>query len=141
MDSDSDSEYDYEYHYNNCVNAEWREMRSKFEDKTYLRLCIEEPLNTIISNKDSIVIFDKRDNMYEYDNLPLLEKNRYNNYLHIKSIDGQPITLEQVLNEMIDCNYYSKDNTFQYEYLNHIFLESITPKSPNSIQYELFLGS
>lgn len=140
-DTDSDYEYDYEYHYNNCVNSAWREMRSKFEGKTYLKLCIKVPLDTIISNKDNIVIFDRRDNMYEYYTLPKYYKERYNNYLHIKSIDGKPITLEQVLNEMMECNYYSIDNVFQTEYLNHIFLESISPKSPNSNQYELFLGS
>ena len=122
-------------------DQEYKDFQRYFEDKTYLRLCIEEPINTIISTEESIVLFDKRDNMYEYSSLPPLEKNKYNNYLHIKSIDGQPITLKQVLNEMIDSEYYSKDNTFQYEYLNHIFLESISQKSPNSIQYEMFLGS
>lgn len=140
-DTDSDYEYDYDYHYNNCVNSAWREMRSKFEEKTYFKLCIEEPLDTIISNKDSIDIIDERGDMYEYSSLPKYYKERYNNYLHIKSIDGKPITLEQVLNEMMDCNYYSKDNVFQTEYLNHIFLERINPKSRNSNQFELFLGS
>jgi len=136
------SDEEYEHYRNTAVNSEWRELRDIFEDQTYLRLCIEEPLDTIISDKDCIVICDVRDNMYEYSSLPQYEKNKYNNFLVVRSIEGKPITLRVVLNEMMACHYYSRDNLDQSKYLNHIFLESIDPpSSPDSIQYQLFLGS
>jgi hypothetical protein len=137
-------DFDYEpcgEDYEPYGDQEYREFQRYFEDKTYLQLCIEQPLNTIISTEESIILFDKRDDMYEYSSLPTLEKNKYNNYLHIKSIRRKPITLKDILTKMIDSEYYSKDNTFQHEYLDHIFLECIEQKNPNTIQYELFLGS
>ena len=120
---------------------EYREFQKYFEDETYLRLCIEEPLNKIISKEQIIVLYDKRDNMYEYSSLTQSEKNKYNNYLCIRSIDGKPITLKQILTEMMNCEYYSKDNAFQCSHLDHIYLESIDKTNPLSIQYEVFLGS
>ena len=80
--------------------------------------------------------------MYEYSSLPQNEKSKYNNFLVVRSIEGKPITLGVVLNQMMACDYYSRDNLVQSKYLNHIYLESIDPpSSTDSIQYEVFLGS
>ena len=121
-------------------DEEYKKFRDEFESKSYLRLCIEEPLNTIISSEENIVIHDDRSNFYEYSGLPKSESYKYINYLPIRAKNHEVITLKQVLTEIMNCDFYSVNNKEKYEYFNHVFLESINRK-PNTIQYELFLGS
>jgi len=114
-----------------------------FEKKSYLRYCMFDSfddLDKVISNEDNIIIYDNRAHYYEYNQLPDDMKNKYINYLHIRKKDDKPITYRQVLTEMMNCKFYSKNNKEQYEYFNHIFLEDIIHKE-NTIQYELCLGS
>ena len=121
---------------------EYKKFRDEFESKSYLRLCIEEPLNTTISSEENIVIHDDRSNYYEYSGLPESERCKYINYLHIRAKNHEVITLKQVLTEIMNSDFYSVNNreTKDSEYFRHVFLESIARK-PNTIQYELFLGS
>ena len=121
-------------------DEEYKKFRDEFESKSYLRLCIEEPLSTIISSEENIVIYDDRSSCYEYSGLPKSESCKYINYLHIRAKNHEVITLKQVLTEIMNCYFYSVNNKEKYEYFNHVFLESINRK-PNTIQYELFLGS
>ena len=121
---------------------EYKKFRDEFESKSYLRLCIEEPLNTTISSEENIVIHDDRSSCYEYSGLPKSESYKYINYLHIRAKNHEVITLKQVLTEIMNSDFYSVNNreTKDSEYFRHVFLESIARK-PNTIQYELFLGS
>ena len=123
-------------------DEEYKKFRDEFESKSYLRLCIEEPLNTTISSEENIVIHDDRSNCYEYSGLPESERCKYINYLHIKAKNHEVITLKQVLTEIMNCDFYSVNNegTKDSEYFNHVFLENIARK-PGTIQYELWLGS
>ena len=121
-------------------DEEYKKFRDEFAAKSYLTLCIEEPLNTIISVEENIVIYDDRSNCYEYSDLPESERCKYINYLHIKAKDNEVITLKQVLTEIMNCDFYSVNNKEKYEYFNHVFLEKIVRK-PDTIQYELWLGS
>jgi len=120
---------------NNIKNS-----KKSLKKKSYLRLCIVKPLDTIISNKENIVIYDNRSNCYEYSDLPESERCKYINYLHIKATNNEVITLKQVLTEIMNCDFYSIENKVKYEYLNHVFLEDIYGM-PDTIQYELCLGS
>ncbi len=121
-------------------DEEYKKFRDEVESKSYLRLCIYKPLNTIISSEENIVIYDDRSNCYEYSELPNSERCKYINYLHIKAKNHEVITLKQVLTEIMNCDFYSVNNKDKYEYFNHVFLENITRK-PDTIQYELWLGS
>ena len=121
-------------------DEEYKKFRDEFESKSYLRLCIEEPLDTTISSEENIVIYDDRSNCYEYSDLPESERCKYINYLHIKAKDNEVITLKQVLTEIMNCDFYSVNNNDKCESFDHVFLESIARKA-NTIQYELFLGS
>ena len=121
-------------------DEEYKRFRDDFESKSYLRLCIEEPLDTTISSEENIVIHDDRSSCYEYSGLPKSESYKYINYLPIRAKNHEVITLKQVLTEIMNCDFYSVNNKEKYEYFNHVFLESINRK-PNTIQYELFLGS
>ena len=121
-------------------DEEYKKFRDEFEDKTYLRLCIDKPLNTIISSEENIVIYDDRSDSYEYSDLPKSERCKYINYLHIRAKNNEVITLKQVLTEIMNCYFYSVNNNEKSEYFNHIFLENITRKQ-DTIQYELWLGS
>ena len=123
-------------------DEEYKKFRDEFESKSYLRLCIEEPLSTIISSEENIVIYDDRSSCYEYSGLPKSESCKYINYLHIRAKNHEVITLKQVLTEIMNSDFYSVNNreTKDSEYFRHVFLESIARK-PNTIQYELFLGS
>tara|TARA_B110000208_G_C11777628_1_gene432659 strand:- start:1539 stop:1961 length:423 start_codon:yes stop_codon:yes gene_type:complete len=120
---------------------EYIDFKDEFETKSYLSLCIEKPLDTIISEKTSIVIYDNRTDCYEYSNLSESEKKKYINYLHIKKKKGVPITLKRVLTEMMNNYFYSINNKEIYEYLNHVFLEEIYQSKKDSIYFDLFLGS
>ena len=51
-------------------DEEYKKFKRIFEKKTYLMLCIEEPLDTIISEDKDIVIYDNRKDYYEYSELP-----------------------------------------------------------------------
>jgi len=121
-------------------DEEYKKFRDEFESKSYLRLCIEEPLDTTISSEENIVIYDDRSNCYEYSDLPESERCKYINYLHIKAKNHEVITLKQVLTEIMNCDFYSVNNKEKSEYFNHVFLENIVRK-PDTIQYELWLGS
>ena len=121
-------------------DEEYKKFRDEFEDKTYLRLCIDKPLNTIISSEKNIVIYDDRSDSYEYSDLPKSERCKYINYLHIRAKNNEVITLKLVLTEIMNCYFYSVNNNEKSEYFNHIFLENITRKQ-DTIQYELWLGS
>ena len=121
-------------------DEEYKKFRDEFEDKTYLRLCIDKPLNTIISSEENIVIYDDRSDSYEYSDLPKSESCKYINYLHIRAKNNEVITLKHVLTEIMNCYFYSVNNNDISEYFNHIFLENITRKQ-DTIQYELWLGS
>ena len=103
-------------------------------------LCIEEPLDTIISEAKDIVIYDNRKDYYEYSELPDNIKNKYVNYLHVRSVNKQ-ITLKDILTSMMNDIFYSIHNKPMYECFNHTFLESIYKSKKSNIQYELFLGS
>ena len=119
---------------------EYKKFKNIFETKTYLMLCIEESLDTIISEDKDIVIYDNRKDYYEYSELPDNIKNKYVNYLHIRS-DNKPITLKDVLTSMMNDRFYSIHNKPMYEYFNHTFLESIYKSKNSNMQYEIFLGS
>lgn len=121
-------------------DEEYKKFKSIFEKKTYLMLCIEEPLDTIISEDKDIVIYDNRKDYYEYSELPENIKNKYVNYLHIRS-NNKPITLKDVLTSMMNDRFYSINNKPMYEYFNHTFLENIYKSKNSNMQYELFLGS
>ena len=121
-------------------DEEYKKFRDEFESKSYLRLCIEEPLDTTISSEENIVIHDDRSSCYEYSGLPESESCKYINYLPIRAKNHEVITLKQVLTEIMNCDFYSVNNKEKYEYFNHVFLEKIVRK-PDTIQYELFLGS
>ena len=121
-------------------DEEYKKFRDEFESKSYLRLCIEEPLDTTISSEENIVIHDDRSSCYEYSGLPKSESYKYINYLPIRANNHEVITLKQVLTEIMNCDFYSVNNKEKYEYFNHVFLEKIVRK-PDTIQYELFLGS
>ena len=121
-------------------DEEYKRFRDDFESKSYLRLCIEEPLDTTISSEENIVIHDDRSSCYEYSGLPKSESYKYINYLPIRAKNHEVITLKQVLTEIMNCDFYSVNNKEKYEYFNHVFLEKIVRK-PDTIQYELFLGS
>ena len=121
-------------------DEEYKKFKRIFETKTYLMLCIEEPLDTIISEDKDIVIYDNRKDYYEYSGLPENIKNKYVNYLHIRS-NNKPITLKDVLTSMMNDKFYSIHNKPMYEYFNHTFLESIYKSKNSNIQYEIFLGS
>ena len=120
---------------------EYKQFKDEFEDKSYLRLCIEQPLNTIISYEENIILYDNRSDCYEYYNLPDYEKQKYINYLRIKKDPDEYITLKTVLKAIMNDYFYSNDNKEIYRYLNHIFLESFSNDKENSIQFEVFLGS
>jgi len=120
-------------------DEEYKRFRDDFESKSYLRLCIEEPLDTTISSEENIVIHDDRSSCYEYSGLPKSESYKYI-YLPIRAKNHEVITLKQVLTEIMNCDFYSVNNKEKYEYFNHVFLEKIVRK-PDTIQYELFLGS
>jgi len=121
-------------------DEEYKKFKEIFEKKTYLMLCIEEPLDTIISEDKDIVIYDNRKDYYEYSELPVNIKNKYVNYLHIRS-NNKPITLKDVLTSMMNDRFYSINNKPMYEYFNHTFLESIYKSKNSNMQYEIFLGS
>lgn len=121
-------------------DEEYKKFKRIFEKKTYLMLCIEEPLDTIISEDKDIVIYDNRKDYYEYSELPDNIKNKYVNYLHIRS-NNKPITLKDVLTSMMNDRFYSINNKPMYEYFNHTFLESIYKSKNSNMQYEIFLGS
>ena len=121
-------------------DEEYKKFKEIFETKTYLMLCIEEPLDTIISEDKDIVVYDNRKDYYEYSELPDNIKNKYVNYLHIRS-DNKPITLKDVLTSMMNNRFYSIYNKPMYEYFNHTFLESIYKSKNSNMQYEIFLGS
>tara|TARA_B100000963_G_C22393937_1_gene565763 strand:- start:96 stop:497 length:402 start_codon:yes stop_codon:yes gene_type:complete len=121
-------------------DEEYKKFKGIFEKKTYLMLCIEEPLDTIISEDKDIVIYDNRKDYYEYSELPDNIKNKYVNYLHIRS-NNKPITLKDVLTSMMNDRFYSINNKPMYEYFNHTFLESIYKSKNSNMQYEIFLGS
>ena len=121
-------------------DEEYKKFRDEFESKSYLRLCIEEPLNTIISSEENIVIHDDRSSCYEYSGLPESESCKYINYLPIRATSQEAITLKQVLTEIMNCDFYSVNNKEKCESFNHVFLEKIVRK-PDTIQYELWLGS
>jgi hypothetical protein len=133
-------EYDKVVEIEEYGDEEYKQFRDEFESKTYLRLCIEQPLNTIISSEENIVIYDNRSNCYEYSDLPKSESHKYINYLHIRANNHELITLKQILTEIMNCDFYSVNNKEKYEYFNHVFLENITRKQ-NTIHYELWLGS
>ena len=123
-------------------DEEYKKFRDEFESKSYLRLCIEQPLSTTISSEENIVIHDDRSSCYEYSGLPKSESYKYINYLPIRAKNHEAIKLKQVLTEIMNCDFYSVNNkeTKDCEYFNHVFLENIARK-PGTIQYELWLGS
>uniref|UniRef100_A0A6C0BV04 Uncharacterized protein n=1 Tax=viral metagenome TaxID=1070528 RepID=A0A6C0BV04_9ZZZZ len=71
----------------------------------------------------------------------LKERRKNINYLHIKKDKDSPITLKKALTEMMNHEFYSIDNKITSENFDHIFLEDIYNGNPNSIQFEVFLGS
>lgn len=89
-------------------DEEYKKFRDEFESKSYLRLCIEQPLNTPISSEENIVIYDDRSNCYEYSDLPESERCKYINYLRIKEKNHEVITLKQVLTEIMNCGLFCK---------------------------------
>jgi hypothetical protein len=122
-------------------NEEYQNFKKEFQQKTYLTLCIEQPLDTILSQQDNIVIYDDRSDSYEYSHLSKREKKKYINYLHVKKEKDSPITLKKALTEIMNHEFYSANNKITSENFNHIFLEDIYNGNPNSNQYEVFLGS
>ena len=122
-------------------NEEYKKFKKEFESKTYLTLCIEQPLDTILSQQDNIVIYDDRSYSYEYSHLSKSDQQKYINYLHVKKDNDSSITLKKALTEMMNHEFYSKNNKITSENFDHIFLEDIYSANPNSIQFEVFLGS
>jgi hypothetical protein len=122
-------------------NEEYRKLKAEFQRKTYLVLCIEEPLDTVISYKDNIVLHDDHSEFYEFSDLPVSEAVKHMNDLNIERGNEEAITLRTVLKVMMDDYFYSIDNKERYEGLNHVFLESIDCLDPDSNQFRVFLGS
>ena len=122
-------------------NEEYRKLKAEFQRKTYLVLCIEEPLDTVISYKDNIVLHDDHSEFYEFSGLPVSEAVKHMNDLYIERGNEEAITLRTVLKAMMDDYFYSIDNKERYEGLNHVFLESIDCLNPDYNDYRVFLGS
>lgn len=122
-------------------NEEYRKLKAEFQRKTYLVLCIEEPLDTVISYKDNIVLHDDHSEFYEFSDLPVPEAVEHMNDLNIERGNEEAITLRTVLKAMMDDYFYSIENKERYEGLNHIFLESIDCLNPDYNDYRVFLGS
>jgi hypothetical protein len=122
-------------------NEEYRKLKAEFQQKTYLVLCIEEPLDTVISYKDNIVLHDDHSEFYEFSGLPISEAVKHMNELNIKKYNEEAITLRTVLKAMMNDYFYSIDNKERYEGLNHVFLESIDCFHRDSNQFSMMLGS
>ena len=78
-------------------DEEYKKFRDEFESKSYLRLCIEEPLSTIISSEENIVIHDDRSDCYEYSGLPKSESCKYINYLPIRAKNHEAIITDRCI--------------------------------------------
>ena len=122
-------------------NEEYKKLKAEFQQKTYLVLCIEEPLDTVISYKDNIVLHDDHSEFYEFSDLPVHEAVKHMNKLNIERGNEEAITLRTVLKAMMDDYFYSIDNKERYEGFNHVFLESIDCLNPDYNDYRVFLGS
>ena len=122
-------------------NEEYKKLKAEFQQKTYLVLCIEEPLYTVISYKDNIVLHDDHSEYYEFSDLPVPEAVEHMNDLNIERGNEEAITLRTVLKAMMDDYFYSIDNKERYEGFNHIFLESIDCLDSDSNQFSVCLGS
>jgi hypothetical protein len=122
-------------------NEEYRKLKAEFQQKTYLVLCIEEPLDTVISYKDNIVLHDDHSEYYEFSDLPVSEAVKHMNDLYIERGNEEAITLRTVLKAMMNDYFYSIDNKERYEGFNHVFLESIDCLDPDTTQFSMMLGS
>jgi len=74
----------------------YKKFRKVFEEKTYLSLCIEKPLDSIISNEKTIILNDIRENIPECRNIPYEEQIKYNNKIVVSSKTNS-ITLRDCL--------------------------------------------
>ena len=74
----------------------YKKFRKVFEEKTYLSLCIEKPLDSIISNETTIILNDIRENIPECRNIPYEEQIKYNNKIVVSSKTNS-ITLRDCL--------------------------------------------
>tara|TARA_B100002019_G_C21077531_1_gene502100 strand:+ start:253 stop:708 length:456 start_codon:yes stop_codon:yes gene_type:complete len=122
-------------------NEEYKKLKAEFQQKTYLVLCIEEPLDTVISYKDNIVLHDDHSEFYEFVHLPIPEAVKHMNDLYIERGNEEAITLRTVLKAMMNDYFYSIDNKERYEGFNHVFLESIDCLDPDTNQFSVCLGS
>jgi hypothetical protein len=122
---------------NDYGDNEYKNFKNEFENKTYLYLCIEKPLDTIISNETSIILNDIRNDMPECINLTKEEAEEYNYKMLVNSTNGLNITLKNCLETIMNSEYYnisSFSNCFDHQFLEDIYQDKTQ-------KYHLFLGS
>ena len=122
---------------------EYKKFKNQFEEKTYLSLCIEKQLDTIISNETTIILNDIRENMPECRNLPYEERIKYNNKIVVSSKTNS-ITLRDCLEEIINDKFYNNNsfsNCFDHVFLEDIYEDKTLTTSEPIKNFHLFLGS
>jgi hypothetical protein len=98
-------------------------------------LNLDEPF----TNEKVIFIKDGRQNEYSYYYKQVILDgtiNKYCDYMKIEQINNNPITLRQIINNMIKSEHYNDDDVKQDD---HKFLEGFEKQT--DIQYEVFFGS
>jgi hypothetical protein len=122
---------------------EFIKFRKVFEEKTYLSLCIEKPLDTIISNETTIILNDKRDDLPELRYLPNEEQIKYNNKIVVSSKTNS-ITLRDCLEAIINDKFYNNNSfssDFDHRFLEDIYEDKTQTTSEPIKNFHLFLGS
>ena len=130
IDEDEDDYVEY-------GDNEYKNFKHQFDNKTHLDLCIEKPLDTIISNETSIILNDIRDDMPECMYLTKEEAEEYNYKMIVNSTNGLNITLKDCLETIMNSEYYNI-KSFSSGF-DHRFLEDIYQDKTQD--YHLFLGS
>ena len=93
---------------------EWEELQAllhaQFPKCPFIIDCVGdlEALDTIFSHELVILIYDDRLNYkYGYADMSNAEQNKLRHYTVVKSINGNPIRLRQVLNTLIKDSHYN----------------------------------
>ena len=101
---------------------EYKKIRKVFEEKTYLNLCIEKPLDTILPNEEQI---------------------KYNNKIVVSSKTNS-ITLRDCLEAIINDKFYNNNSfssDFDHRFLEDIYEDKTQTTSEPIKNFHLFLGS
>ena len=128
-----DEEFD-EKHYQDLRNK----LDEQFPNPPFVIDCVDniEQLDEVFTTKYTILVKDDR-SLYWLHEAPVVRHENVN-YTVVKRVNGQPITIRNILEAMINDKHYSSELIQQD---SHVFLEKFDGSSKSYIEFTACFGS